>query len=236
MWERGRGVREIRLQYLAHSAFLVTTEGGFRVVIDPWRNPGRGRWFVREFPLVEADMVVVTHDHFDHDAVHRITGLPTVVRHAVEMRLQDLLVTGYADWHVPGHSSAGLANVIFVLESGGVRVCHLGDNRWPPPEEIVEAIGEVDVVIVPVDDSCHLLSYEEVDAFIELFAPRIVIPVHYFIPGVTAPESTLEPPDGWLARHGNVRRIAPGQITLERGTIPAEPEIWLLEPDVLAAG
>ena len=127
--------------------------------------------------------MIMTHDHFDHDAIHRITGLPTVVRHAVEMRLQDLLVTGYADWHVPGHSSAGLANVIFVLESGGVRVCHLGDNRWPPPEEIVEAIGEVDVIIVPVDDSCHLLSYEEVDAFIDLFAPRIVIPVHYFIPG-----------------------------------------------------
>ena len=222
----------MNLQYLAHSAFVLTTSAGLRIVVDPWRNPDRDLWFVREFPLTRADLVIVTHDHFDHDAVHRITGLPTVLRHAVELELGDLKVSGYADWHVPGHSSAGLANVIFVLESGGVRVCHLGDNRFPPPPEIVAAIGTVEVLIVPVDDSCHLLSYEEVDGFIELFDPRVVIPVHYLIPGVTALESTLEAPGEWLTRHANVRRFEAGMIELEPGTMPAERELWLLEPDL----
>ena len=82
MWERGPGGEGmLQLQYLAHSSFLLTTDSGLRVVIDPWRNPERGLWFLLEFPLTEADLVVVTHDHFDHDAVHRITGLSSVVRH-----------------------------------------------------------------------------------------------------------------------------------------------------------
>lgn len=225
----------MKLQYRAHSAFLLTTDAGLRVVIDPWRNPDNGRWFVRDFPLTEADLLVVTHDHFDHDAVHRITGLPTIVRHPISMEMQDLRLTGHADWHVPGHSSAGLSNVIFVMESGPkgapVRICHLADNRFPPPPEIVEAIGRVDLLIVPVDDSCHLLSYDEVDGFIDLFQPRAVLPVHYLIPGITAPESTLEPPDGWLARHENVRKIA-GTVTLSPDTLPGETEIWLMTPEL----
>jgi L-ascorbate metabolism protein UlaG (beta-lactamase superfamily) len=224
-------VRAIQLQYLAHSAFKLTTRAGLRVVIDPWRNPSAGRWFLREFPPVEADLVLVTHDHFDHDAVDRITGLPTVARHAIELKTEDLRVTGYADWHVPGHSSAGLRNVIFVLESGGVRVCHPGDTRFPPPPEIVDAIGAVDLLVVPVDDSCHLLSYEEVDGFIELFEPQVVIPVHYLIPGVTAPESTLESPDGWLAYHAKVRRDV-AAIAIEPGTLPEEREIWVMRAEL----
>ncbi|CAN5795007.1 MBL fold metallo-hydrolase [soil metagenome] len=173
----------------------------------------------------------MTHDHFDHDAVYRVTGLPTVVRHAIKLEMRDLRLTGYADWHVPGHSSAGLVNMIFVLESGGVRVCHLGDNRYPPPAEIVNAIGHVDVLTVPADDSCHLLNYDEVDGFIETFNPRVTIPVHYFVPGVTAAESTLEPPDGWLERHNNAERVA-GTVRLDAATLPNEPEIWLMRAEL----
>ena len=221
----------MNLQYLAHSAFKLTTDAGLRVVIDPWRNPASGRWFVRDFPAIDVDLVIVTHEHFDHDAVHRITGLPTILRHAATMEIEDLRVTGFADWHVPGHSSAGLPNVIFVLDIGPegapVRLCHLGDNRLPPPSEIVDAIGELDVLIVPVDDSCHLLSYEEVDAFIEIFEPSVVIPVHYFIPGVTAPESTLKPPNGWLKRHANIRRDV-GPTALHPDTLPEQREIWMM--------
>ena len=224
-------MRAIEIQYLAHSAFQITTNDGLQVVIDPWRNPDQGQWFVREFPLIEADLLIVTHDHFDHDAIHRITGLPTIPRHAMAVEIEDLRLQGYADWHVPGHSSAGLANVIFTLESGGVRLCHLGDNRLPPPPEIVDAIGEVDVLIVPADDSCHLLSYDEVDAFVDLFDPSVVIPVHYFIPGVTAPESTLEPPDSWLKRHTMVRRDI-GPVTLHLDTLPEEQEIWVMRAEL----
>ncbi|MEZ4522099.1 MAG: MBL fold metallo-hydrolase [Thermomicrobiales bacterium] len=225
----------MKLQYLAHSAFLLTTDAGLRIAIDPWRNPGNGRWFVREFPLTEADLLIVTHDHFDHDAAYRITGLPTVMRHALEMKLGDLRLTSYADWHVPGHSSAGLENLIVVLESGlegaPVRVCHLGDNRFPPAPAIVEAIGTVDLLIVPVDDSRHLLSFDEVDGFVRMFEPSVVIPVHYDIPGITAPESTLGPADGWLERQARVRRVA-GPVSLSPDTLPGESEIWLMTPEL----
>ncbi len=174
---------------------------------------------------------MVTHDHFDHDAVWRAGGLPTVVRHPVGLDYRDLRLTGFADWHVAGHSGQSLANIIFMLESGGVRVCHLGDNRFPPPTEIVDQIGRVDVLIVPADDSCHLLNYDEVDGFIDLFKPRIAIPAHYLIPGITGPESTLSAAGLVMTRHENVQRIA-GVVELNPDRLPDRSEIWLMDADV----
>lgn len=226
----------MRLTYLGHSAFTLRTAAGVRLMIDPYRNPRGRRWFLRECPAAEVDLLGITHDHFDHDATSAAIGQPSILRHPVELRYRDLLLTGYQDWHVPGHSSAHMTNTIFIVESSGVRVCHLGDNRFPPSAEISDAIGDVDVLIVPVDDSCHLLEYDDVDAFIELFRPRIVVPVHYLIPGLTDPASTLLPIDGWLERHARVRHLAAGPMWLVVDELPKPREIWVLSPDLTASG
>lgn len=226
----------MRLTYFGHSAFTLQTAADVRLMIDPYRNPQGRRWFSRDCPVAEVELLVITHDHFDHDAISAALGQPSILRHPVELRYRDLILTGYQDWHVSGHSSAHLTNTIFVIESGGVRVCHLGDNRFPPPAKISDAIGDVDVLIVPVDDSCHLLEYDDVDAFIDLFRPRVVIPVHYLIADLTDPDSTLLPIDGWLERHERVRHLAAGPVWLAADELPHEREIWVFSPELTATG
>ena len=75
---------------------------------------------------------------------------------------------------------------MFRLEVNGVSFLHIGDNRadWPP--EVARAVGDVDVLMVTVDDSIHLLTYDEVDGLIDRLQPRVVIPMHYAIPGITS--------------------------------------------------
>jgi L-ascorbate metabolism protein UlaG (beta-lactamase superfamily) len=219
----------VRAQYLGHSAFLLTSPGGVRVLIDPYRDMHPNwdwRWFFAPFPRLEADIVLVTHEHFDHNAVERVDGDPMVIREAGEVRIDDVRIVGIRDKHA---SPDEMPNTIFVYEMSAVRFCHLGDNRADVPEDVVRDVGSVDVLLVPVDDSSHLLRFWEVNQLVATFGPKIVVPVHYLAPGITDPASTLLACDGWLRTQPLVRRIGKDRVELDREALPAEREVWVFE-------
>lgn len=219
----------VLMRYLGHSAFLWTADDGIRVAIDPYDNthPRGWRWFVRPCPEVAADIVLVTHDHFDHNATHRITGDPRIVRTPLELTEGSVSIVGVEDRHAPPDD---VANTIFVLDIAGVRFCHVGDNRADVPRNLVDVLGAVDVLIVPVDDSSHLLRFWEVDQVIETFGSRVVVPVHYLVPGLTDPGSTLLPADTWLAARPNVRHIG-ASVELGADALPDDREVWVFTPE-----
>ena len=137
-----------------------------------------------------------------------------------------------------------MPNHLVMVESHGVRVCHVGDNRADIAPEAIEAVGRVDVLTVPVDDSQHLLTYEEVARMIEMFAPRVVIPMHYFQEGLTTEASTLKGIDGWLASLGAdvpIRHIGSSEITLASDTLPGPGklpgghEVWVMQAALAGA-
>jgi len=83
---------------------------------------------------------------------------------------------------------------------------------------------------VTVDDSNHLLNYQEVDSLIEMLEPKVVIPMHYQIPGLMAGDTGLEPPDGWLNTQSRVKRLDSHTAEFSPGTLPALTEVWLFQP------
>ena len=201
------------------------------MVIDPFEND-RGsrwpRWFVRRFPVAAADVVLVTHDHFDHNASHRVPGAPGVVTEPGRRRFGDVEVVGVPDFHARRSGQEGMVNVNFVLEIGGIRFCHLGDNRAAMPEEVVEALGRIDCLTITVDDSCHLLEYDEVDLLISEVSPRVVVPMHYLVPGLTDPGSTLLSPGGWISDKPSVVRKG-HTLTMTPETLPSRQEVWVMD-------
>jgi L-ascorbate metabolism protein UlaG (beta-lactamase superfamily) len=217
------------LTYLGHCAFIWRTELGRTLLIDPYGDPVDGRWFLRAFPPLESDVVAVTHDHFDHNELDAFPGQPTVLRGPGEFRLDDLCVTGVMDLHSGRSGCRGLVNTIFIVETAGVRFCHIGDNRHDLPDEVRQDIGGVDVLMVTVDDSSHLLTNEQVDVLVQSLSPRVVVPMHYYIPDLTAVESTLETPDGWLATQGSVRRLQAPEIEISPEGLPDSREVWIFD-------
>jgi L-ascorbate metabolism protein UlaG (beta-lactamase superfamily) len=236
---------EVKIEFYGHDAFKITSPEGLTVLTDPWRNDSTGaypKWFLSEFPALRVDIVLSTHAHFDHDAVERPNGLMVLERLVGQFKLGDIEVTGLADKHQCDSSSAdsqaktcppnnvlAFDNAIQIIQTGGLRIAIWGDNRAVPDPSLDHYLKNVDVLILPVET---ILSRAEVDAILRKYDPKVVIPAHYFLNGLTTDISGLESADGWVndwekARHGDVRRLDTANLTLNPAALKApHPRVY----------
>ena len=233
---------QVSLEYFAHSSFRITSPGGMTIVIDPWRNDPSGawgQWFPEEYPEIYADIVLSTHAHFDHDAVHRVHAAVTLERPVGIFSVGDVKIEGLGDKHMfhakgsyrwkdvfaesgiptPPGNPMHLDNSIIVVETGGMRIAHWGDNRPEPDEYVMGRLRGIDVLTLPIDGSEHILTAEDIAGLIDRLEPKVVIPMHYRIQGVVTVLSTLQTPDAWLDMMPAVIRHTEARWTFHRADI-----------------
>jgi L-ascorbate metabolism protein UlaG (beta-lactamase superfamily) len=226
------GAGTVKVDYFGSSAFKITSPSGITVMIDPWRNhPSRKwDWYFDDFPLTEVDIGISSHAHFDHDALHLLDAHVLLDRLIGTYTFGDLKITGIADKHATDSSAAvydfkriikefdniditppnnprSWDHCLLLIETGGLKILAWGDNRHNPPEEVWTAVNDIDIVLLPIDDSQHVISFPHAEEIIERLSPSIIIPHHYYIFDVTVRQSTLQPADGWLNTQENVVRL-----------------------------
>lgn len=215
----------IRVEWYGQSAFRLDgqTEPGEQrtVFIDPFGDlsalSGRGIQF--DYPAivgVEAELLLVTHEHADHNGIEAIGGNPAILR-SMAGRLESPLgeVVAVASEHDEQAGTERGPNTIFVFELAGVRVCHFGDfGQSALRPEQAKAIGAVDLLIVPVGGG-PTIGAEGAAAIIERLRPRWVVPMHYRTPRI----GFLETAEAFLERSPNVHRL--GDPAFETGELPA---------------
>jgi L-ascorbate metabolism protein UlaG (beta-lactamase superfamily) len=217
----------VRIRWYGQSAFLLSSER--TVFIDPFGDMSAlaaARGMVFEYPPVAgvtADVLMVTHEHRDHNAVEAVGGDPVTIR-STAGRFDSPVgeVVAIASEHDNAAGTVRGPNTIFRFELGGVRCCHLGDfgQQALRPEQR-EAIGEVDVLFIPVGGG-PTTGGEGAADIVRAIAPRIVVPMHYR----TLAVNFLEPPDEFIAALGMPSRKAPTS-EVEVDTIEG---VWLLAP------
>jgi len=237
---------EAELTYFGSSAFRITAPSGLTIMIDPWRNHPAGtlNWYYREFCEAAVDIGVSTHAHFDHDALHRLDSNMLIDRLVGRFELADVRIIGVADKHVhvsqhslydwarlteertglklsPPNNPRSFDNSIVLVETAGLRILHWGDNRPDPPLSVWEALGDIDVALLPVDQSQHILSYSQADSIAERLGARIIVPHHYFVWNLTQRCSTLLPVEEWVNRHERVTRTQSASYKLVRERVKA---------------
>ena len=215
------------LIYLAHAAFLIVTSSGQAVVTDPYEYRGFGGALEYDRIVEKADIALVSHDHRDHNAVGDLPGEPTVIRGSGEHRASGLIFTGVESDHDPEGGKQRGKNTIFVFEADSIRVCHLGDLGQPKlrPEQ-VEALGRVDVLLIPVGGT-YTIGPEEATAVVEQLTPRIVIPMHFKTDKTSLP---IGPVDDFLKGVKRVERPNGSRLTVTQGSLPEAMTIVVLEP------
>ncbi len=222
----------MRVQWYGQSAFHLSTPEA-SVAIDPFGDlsglTSRGMQF--DYPPiagVEAQLVLVTHEHADHNGVEAIGGNPAILR-STAGRLESPIgeVTAIASEH---DEQAGIArgpNTIFVFELDGLRVCHFGDfGQSTMRDEQAAAIGEIDLLFIPVGGG-PTIGAGQATAIIERLSPRWVVPMHYRTPRI----SFLETSDAFLEGSPHVERLPEtafdtAQLLIQDGpliVVPAAP-------------
>jgi L-ascorbate metabolism protein UlaG (beta-lactamase superfamily) len=199
----------MRVEWFGQSAFRLDGDGK-TVAIDPFGDMSalsRDRGIQWDYPAiagVEPDLLLITHEHGDHNAVETIDGEPLTLRSTAGI-LQSPLgdVVAIASEHDERAGVERGPNTIFVFELDGVRVCHMGDfGQSGLREEQTAAIGDVDLLIVPVGGG-PTIGVEQASSIVERLSPRWVVPMHYRTPRI----GFLETADEFLARAKHVAQL-----------------------------
>jgi L-ascorbate metabolism protein UlaG (beta-lactamase superfamily) len=219
----------MRLTYFGHATFLLESDDT-SILIDPF-NEQVGY----PFPDVRPTAVTVSHEHFDHNYVQVARGSARVIRGLreggkdwaqVAEQVGPVRISAVPCYHDTTSGSERGKNAIFVFEAEGLRVVHGGDLGHTLTPQQVSAVGRPDVLMIPVG-GYYTIGPREADAVIGQLHPRVVIPMHYKTDANRDwPIGTL---DDFLRGKTRVRQVG-HTTTISPPALPAEPEIWVMQP------
>lgn len=213
----------MKIKWLGHACFLITSKGGLRVITDPYAVGGG----INYSPVKEAaDVVVVSHDHGDHNNISAVQGKPEVVKGSGTKTAKGIRFRGVATSHDASQGTQRGSNTVFCFTIDGLNICHLGDlGHMLSPGQVTE-IGAVDILFVPVG------GFFTIDAIVasqvcDELKPRVAIPMHFKTPKCAYPIAAVE---DFLKGKKRVRKVAGSEAEFGSESLPTDTEIVLLQP------
>ena len=222
------------LNWLGHSYFMLTTTAGTRVAFDPHAISEYGS------PMLAPDIAVITHPHNDHNRTEVFTNADSK-----ELKVfQGVVVKGKKDdwakidetfknikfrtvglYHDKEEGKKRGKNSAFIVEADGLKFCHLGDLGHDLDDEMVKAIGPVDVLMIPVG-GIYTINGEEAKKAVAQLKPRLfVLPMHY----ATKVYTEVLPPDEFLDGQKYVRKLDGNRLDIPLDLKPDHPTVVMLE-------
>jgi len=173
----------MNIQYYGHSCFKISAKPAGRgqeevvIFLDPFDKSIGLRP-----PQGQADLVLVSHDHADHNNVTALKGEPAVIDIPGEYAVKGVNIVGLASEH--GLTKNPVINTIFILEAEDLKICHLGDLGTELSEKQLEEIDGVDLMMIPIGGK-YTIDYKKAVEIIKKIEPAIIIPMHYKTAGST---------------------------------------------------
>ncbi len=211
----------MEITWYGHSCFRLS-ERGVVIITDPF---GDSLGYRR--PRIRADVVTISHDHPGHSNRIGFRGRPRFFEGAGEYEVRDVFITGIATYHDGRRGAFRGRNTVFLFEFASITVCHLGDLGHIPDQSQVEALSDVDLLLVPVG-GLHTIDASKAAEVISLIEPRLVIPMHYRTPKETARLQTIEK---FLNEMGMPASAPLPELKVTRSGLPEETQVVILDYD-----
>jgi len=209
----------MEIAWLGHSCFVL--KGKEKTIItDPYR-PELGY----SLGQPRANIVTVSHFHPGHGYVEGLADSPRQVRGPGEYEIGNVFITGLPTYHDSAKGSTRGKNTIYLMETEGLTLCHLGDLGHPLTASLIEELGNCHILFLPVGE-VSTISLDTAGEIVKQLTPRIVIPMHYKTKQVT---KELQGVDKFLSKMG-ARNIEPqAKLSVTRSSLPDDLQIVVLE-------
>lgn len=207
------------ISFLGHSSFRLKGKNT-TVVTDPY-DSSTGL----KYPKVEADVVTISHDHRDHNAAGLVGGAPFIVSGPGEYEIRGVKIVGVASFHDEKKGELRGKNTIYNIKIDDLYICHLGDlGQTALTDEQLEAIGQVDILLIPVG-GVYTIDAGGAAKIAASLEAKVVIPMHYAEPTINL---KLEPADKFLKEMGLEKAEPLGKLSVTREKLPDELAVILL--------
>lgn len=203
----------MEITYLGHSSFKIKTKTAM-VVTDPFDSKMVGL----KYSGADADIVTVSHAHSDHSAVDKVSGVKKVVEGPGEYEISGVSIIGYPSFHDNEKGALRGKNTVYVIEAEGLKIVHLGDLGHQLSEDLVNEMGDVDVLMIPVGGG-YTIGPRESSEIVSKVEPFFVVPMHYMQEGLNGKAfAGVEPVDSFLKECGLTTEQLP-KLTIKKEDI-----------------
>jgi L-ascorbate metabolism protein UlaG (beta-lactamase superfamily) len=211
----------MEIVWYGHSCFRFIERGMAAVVTDPYDSEVAGY----EPLKLRADIVTVSHEAPGHDFINAVKGATHKLTGPGEFEIGGVFITGVQTDSSSKKSDDKPRNTLFLFDFDGLTIAHLGDLRQVPTQSEVEALGTVNVALVPVGGGNGLNAAKAAEV-ISLLEPNIVIPMHY---GLSSSKLELDPLSKFLKEMGLTAHESVPSLKVTRTGLPDETKVIVLD-------
>ena len=207
----------LQIRWHGHSCFEITNE--VALVTDPHDGKSIGI----HAPNVTGDIILVSHDHYDHNSVKSVEKEGSkVITDTRKRNISNVEIKGIESFHDECCGEKRGSNIIYKFTMEDITFCHMGDLGHDLDEDTVQKIGEVDILFIPIGGT-FTLDAKQAWRIIKKVKPKIAVPMHYKIGGLSLPITGIEP----FLEESNYEILKVGnEIDIEKEDLPEEPEVW----------
>ncbi len=193
------------------------------IVIDPFSEE-----IGLKVPSFSADILLVTHQHHDHNNVKAVKGTPFVISGPGEYEVKEVFIKGIPAFHDDSEGKERGINTIYTIEAEGLRFCHLGDlGQKQLADEQLEKIGNIDILMIPIGGT-YTIDSAQAQRIISQIEPKIVIPMRYELPKL---KIKLDDVGKFLKVMGKNSVVPQDKFTVKSSALPKDGiEIVVLQP------
>ena len=162
----------MKLEWIGHACFQMTAMDGTVVITDPY-DASVG---IDMIPL-KADLITMSHEHHDHNETSMIVGEPVIARGPELAAVGSVTSRAIDSYHDEAQGEKRGRNYIRLFDIDGLKVVHMGDQGCMPREDVIEAIADADVMMIPVGGT-YTVDAAGAREIIEAAKPKCVVPMH----------------------------------------------------------
>lgn len=207
----------MNITWLGQSCFKIQTKpqkdaNEITIITDPYGNIGF------KMPRVTADIVTISHNHPDHNNLDSVQVNPFVIDQAGEYEIKNIFIYGIVSSHSKNQNNENFKNIIYKIQAESLVLTHLGDVGQTLENGLLEKLEGTDILLIPVGGN-YTIDAKSAAEIVNQIEPRIVIPMHYKIPGLNI---KLEPVDNFLKEMGINKAENVDKLKITKKDLPAE--------------